>query len=203
MINANTSMTPIPESSFEVKRIIKDHQERLFQKHPLNPSSACLPLLLAKRLTNPSSFEPPWFAPIMTSDRGSLLDCVLETSTNIEKIKASFQIIGFSPNLIGESLERLVSFQSGKHEFQLTLQVRDPYINLVLLVPDEIAAKMLGLSARQVAVDNAIGEVSKDHRDGCRRLRSLQGMCMDGTIAVINSHESKFFILSGPTTSQM
>jgi len=199
-INANTYMTPIPNTSFEVKQIIEKHHVRLCRGHPFNRRSAYLPLNLPDRTTRASGFKPTWFN---EDCYPSLLDIVMDKSARLKTTNVRFQIkeVTPCPSPDFDSLVDVVISNGSEHKYQLVFQIRDRFMDLVVIVPDNVVEKICGISASQVmreerAASKGEDDISDIYEEGCRRLRSMKEKSVDADIAVVTTGGEKYFVLA-------
>lgn len=193
-------MTPIPDTSFEVKKIVENHHVRLCRSHPFNRRSSYLPLDLPDSTTRASDFKPTWF----NDDRyPSLLDIVMDKSVSLKTTNVRFQIkqITPCPSPDFDSLVDVVISNGSEHKYQLVMQIRDRSMDLAVIVPDSVVSKICGISASQVMREERVasedGEyISDAYEEGCRRLRSMKEKSVDADIAVVVMDGEKYFVLA-------
>lgn len=198
-VNVNTFITPVPNSCYEVKSLIIDHHRKVQQNHPFNIKSACLPLKLPESITgklNALNDSQEIFSP--NEDMRTLIDCVIAPSPRSFKVR--FRIMNMKPRLKGESLREVCISNKKFTKFQFILNISDPYFDLAVIVPNIMAERMFGMTARQVKDELENKKISLQQKSACLLMKSLakQEEVVEGTITsmLVGDDGSKYFLLS-------
>ena len=199
--HSNTMITPVPDSTFEVQSLLRNHHLRVQGNHPFNARSALLPLVLPNRVIKGNPLISNDFARqhlASESETRTLLDCILSPPTLRCKVRFYIQDIRNKPDV--GSLSELVI--SNKHTFyyQLFVQARDGDIDLDLLVPDRVAENMLGITAREVVKESGESPDSNNSsaiRAGYERLVTLlqTNEAVEAPIWTVVWNERTYFVL--------
>lgn len=194
-------ITPVPDSTFEVQSLLRNHHLRVQGNHPFNARSALLPLVLPNRVIKGNPLISNDFARqhlASESETRTLLDCILSPPTLRCKVRFYIQDIRNKPDV--GSLSELVI--SNKHTFyyQLFVQARDGDIDLDLLVPDRVAENMLGITAREVVKESGESPDSNNSsaiRAGYERLVTLlqTNEAVEAPIWTVVWNERTYFVL--------
>lgn len=201
-MNVNTSLTPIPDSSYEVKSLITNHHRRVQQDQPYNVRSALLPLILPAIVRGP--LIPELFLEKQPNSSGActrtLLDILLAPAP--ASFKVGFRVTDTKPRLRGQSLEEICLCNRKFSKFQFVINVRDPSIDLTVIVPNNVAEKIFGMTASQAKKEIGRNKVSSEQKAACEWMRNLTGQAnVEGTInSVLVDNGTKYFVLSTPIT---
>ena len=208
-VHSSTSITPVPGTTFEVKTLVRNHHLRVQRNDPFNNRSALLPLELPNGISGRDyKMTSNQIADQQTSSEAespTLLDCIL-LPPNL-RCKVKFCIVGIRNELEEGSLSQLV-IQSKRKEiinfsYQFYFQVRDDDIDLDLLVPNQVAEKIIGVEASAVVVDGDSTVSSTQQRAGYDRLLGLfkdKGV-VEAPIISIELDGRKYFVLADEPTA--
>lgn len=148
--NSNTSITPVPDSTYEIKCLLHNHHLRIQGNHPFNTRSALLPLVLPQRVTLGKRLHSNnTIRQHIPGDSGActLLDCLL--SPPALRCKVRFYIQGIRSKPSDGSLSELIISNNLTFFYQLFVQARDGDIDLDLLVPDRVAESIFDIAAHE------------------------------------------------------
>jgi len=190
-----------------VKTLVRNHHVRVQQNDPFNNRSALLPLELPDRIARRRGYKitSNQIADQQTSTEAeapTLLDCIL-LPPNL-RCKVKFCIIGIRKELKEGFLSQLViqSTKGTNFSYQFYFQVRDDDIDLDLLVPNQVAEKMLGVEASEAAANGESAVSSTQQTAGCDRLSVLvqhEGI-VEASVISIELDGRKYFVLADEPT---
>lgn len=190
-VNVNTTITPIPVSTFEIKALLLRHFKRTLLNHPFNPRCALLPLPLSERIRGTiPSIESKRFPKDGCS---RLIDCIL--APPLTPIKVTFHILGAKQDLKTKCLQDICITNGKLVKYQFVFHVCDSHLDMFLIVPEVVAQKMLGVSASDLIEKDKSDIFSKmAYSKLCRLVNSRQ--IIEGTVMSIIINRSKFFMLT-------
>jgi hypothetical protein len=197
-VNVNTTITPIPVSTFEIKALLLKHFLRTELNHPLNPRCALLPLSLSERIRG---IHPQMDSKRFAKDGFSrLIDCI--STPPLTPIKVLFYILGTKQDLKTKCLQDICVTNGKMVKYQLVLHVCDSHLDMFLNVPEVVAKNMLGISASDLIKKNKDEAVSKAaYRRLCRFTSSRQ--IFEGTVMSVIINQHKFFVLTECPTLEL
>ena len=190
-VNVNTTITPIPVNTFEIKALLLRHFKRTLLNHPFNPRCALLPLTLSERVRGTfPSIESKRFAKEGCS---RLIDCI--AAPPLTPIKATFYILGTKQDLKTKCLQDICITNGKLVKFQLVFHVCDSQLDMFLIVPEVVAQKLLGVSASDLIKKDKNEIFSKlAYSKLCRLINSRQ--IIEGTIVSVIINRYRFFVLT-------
>jgi hypothetical protein len=102
------------------------------------------------------------------------------------------------PQLKGKSLREVCISNKKFAKFQFVICISDPYLDLAVIVPNAVAEKMFGMSARQVKKEIDDGSISSHQKSACNWMKSLaKQQIVEGTIrSILMGDDTKYFVLS-------
>lgn len=191
-MNVNTTMTPIPVSTFEIKALLLRHFKRTLLNHPFNPRCGLLPLVISERVRGAhSSTESKEFA---KDGFSRLIDCI--SAPPLTPIKVTFRILGTKQDLSKTKCLQDICITNGKLvKYQLVFHVCDAHLDMFLNVPEVVAEKMLGISASDlIKKDKDDASSNRANSRFCQLINSHQ--IVEGTVMGVYINRKKFFLLT-------
>lgn len=197
-LNTNTLVTPIPESTLEVKLMLKHHHHRVINNQAFNPSSAVMPIDVSPRLQEErdmiallGEFHPK-------PELENLISCLLPTSASSNLVR--FYIRDTKPTISKNgALDWLCMAKKNCKRFQFMLDVTDGEADLSVLVPDKVAREMFQLTAEEVCQESDDQELRRKNRqafDCFYRLISERKQLEGAILSMVTADNEKYFILS-------
>lgn len=199
MVSSKSWITPLPNTTYEVKVLLKEHGMRILQKHRLNPSSGVLPLNFGKvsevRKEAQSTTGGNQVAPVQANNhnngittkqvqaKNTIFECI---QTELQKAQCIFQLIQTKPAL-SDDLSVLCK-DSSKPSFQFVARLRDSSGEIDVVVPDSSGQALVGLSASE-ALSTKGKKAKKKRAELLGKTRWL------GSIRTVSLHGAKFFVL--------
>jgi len=188
MVSAKSYLTPLPNDTYEVKELLKNHQTRLLRKDPYNPQSGVLPLE-GEAVAEPESTQGTMDV-VDETDVGeegfaSIEHCISEAAPSAFDVK--FQITGTIPSA-EEGRQGFRRLCKG-NKFQFAVSVNDETGSIHALVPSEIGEDLFQIDAEdatEISTSDAVAimkDVTREDKFWKGKIRSFE---MDG---------NRFFIL--------
>jgi len=187
-VNVNTTITPVPSSTFEVKTLLLNHFTRILKGHTFNARCALLPLTPPNnaRVTHLPS-DTKRFSKDCVS---SFIDFIL--APPLTPMKVMFQVLGHNQD--SNSLRNLCISDGRAVRYQLILHVCDSFIDLCFCVPDKLARKIFGAPASDL-INRHKSEVFFDLAH-CKLLSLIRKeQISEGTVVSIMIKDRQFFVL--------
>lgn len=165
----------VPNSTYEVKRLVLSHQLRIKNNHPYNPMSACLKLKLPARIMNKDMFSRT----VSTIGPQSLMQCILGPVPSMSYVR--FYVAGL----------KLMSENDGYDELspRMLLSVHDDIIDMEVIAPKHVFRDLVDLPI-------ATRRSSKNDSHLNQYVKNMIGKQYDGCITSLSSSGKTFFILS-------
>jgi len=179
-VNEKSCVTPLPPCVYEIRERLIQHQARIRDREPPNLCCAVLP---------PNSEPIPSRSPGITAadesvDLHRMVDCLAEPASR--SFLARFKIEGIHPSGGLRSLCR-----RDKTKFRFVLLVCDRTADLNLLVRNDVAEALLGISADLLG-DDAVFEKGQDE---LRRLLDRTSTWQGRIRSALTSDGIKYFLL--------
>lgn len=197
-LNTNTLVTPIPESTLEVKLMLKHHHHRVINNQAFNPSSAVMPIDVSPRLQEERDMIALLGEIHPKPEMENLVSCLLPTSASTNLVR--FVIRDTKPAIRQEGdLSWLCISKTNCKRFQFMLDVTDGEVELSVLVPDKVAREMFQLTADEADEEIDDQELRRKNRqafDCFYRLISERKQLEGAILSMVTADNEKYFILS-------
>jgi hypothetical protein len=199
MVSSKSWLTPLPNNTFEIRELLKEHQQHVFRKDPFNPQSGVLPLdgeaapaaaMVPAQV--PMDIEEPSMD-IAQDDRpatvaaSSIARCISEAAPSSFQVK--FRITGTIPSAQGlRDLCRTGPSENEIH-YQFAVHISDETGEINAIVPNEIGEVMFHRAASdacEIPTPEATAIISDITRDGT---------WWKGEIRSVELNGCRFFIL--------
>jgi len=164
-----SSLTPLPDKTFEIRTLLKEHQMRIRQKQPFNRRSGLLPLQSEVRPANSSKgvnggitspVRNPKFnttSHVSRQGNSTLAHCIAESAG--QAFSVNFQITKTEPSVTGSEigLRGLCAQTNGAgnsaaaESFLFALHIADDTAKLAVIVDNEIGECLLGMTASEAS----------------------------------------------------
>lgn len=196
MVHNKSSMTPLPDKTFEIRTLLQEHQIRVRQKDPFNRRSGLLPLengvqsALGSTEVNGEAISSGISSRLR---RHTLAKCISEPAGKIFAVE--FHVVKTEPSL-SESEVGLRSLcvrnENGSSKksmvFQFVVRIDDRTAQLDVLVADGVAECLLGRTADEACQSTCSGIEILD-------TVTMQDATWNGTIRSVVSKGFKYFTL--------
>ena len=164
---------PLPEYSFDVKKLLRSHSSRENKDGSYNPNAGCLPLQTSEYITQSldSVTHHPWLPSISEPNREwcSLAEVITEESP--AQFTTRFQVESINPPITQTSgsnclrdLCILSKDEDGleKAEFRFVLHVSDAVAELDVIVPDDTAEVIIGSRAKLICAEEVSNQLQNE-----------------------------------------
>lgn len=174
MLN-RSSITPLPEYTYEVQSLLKQHDERLKRKEKVNPTSAIL--FDSSRAEAPKRhMNKSWLgttpAPRKNGDNVHFIhQCIGDNAPSIFNIRA--KLSNMMPNInvdVPDSIQKCCIKGDEGTIFQFALQFEDESAKIYVIIPNDIAENQI---MRCTARDLVKSEESNLRRQCVDRLTKM------------------------------
>mmetsp|Transcript_5551 Transcript_5551/g.7900 ORF Transcript_5551/g.7900 Transcript_5551/m.7900 type:complete len:221 (+) Transcript_5551:835-1497(+) len=170
MAHNRSSLTPLPDKTFEIRALLKEHQMRIRKKEPINKRSGLLPLQLEGQATDGSNGmsgmvtsspvrNPKFNTTSRVSKRGknSLAHCIAESAG--QAFSVQFRINNTEPPVTDSEvgLRKLCVQSKGDgnsvvtEKFQFALHISDDTAEFAVIVGNEVGECLLGMTAKEAS----------------------------------------------------
>ena len=197
MIQHKSGLTPLPNNTYEIKQLLKDHQQRVLRKDPYNPQSGVLPLDgEAVSEAGPATVEDAMDVddlPVDTAQDGfaPIARCISEPAPSSFKVK--FHITGTISGGDDRSnkMQRLCTARPRGNgvQFQFAVSVNDETAAIDALVSNEVGEDLFQLEAADVM------EIPASDADAIMKEVTSEEKLWKGEIRSIEVNGSRFFLL--------
>jgi hypothetical protein len=181
-------MTPLPDMTYEIAQLIKEHHERLERHEQLNPMSGILPLPTGGGDTMDSSMPPSPShlrqSPALEAGKQVETDGLVSLIHDRvpKNLSAFVNIVGTVPPfpvLAGGDIERIIS---GKLNFGVRLEDDDlNQVDAAVTGGSEVAAAILGSSSfASLKADEAIAFLRAAIKRRWKWVADMQSVSLDG-----------------------
>lgn len=197
-LNTNTLVTPIPESTLEVKLMLKHHHHRVINNQAFNPSSAVMPIDVSPRLQEERDMIALLGDIRPKPEMENLVSCLLPTSASTNLVKFYIRDTKPAINKNG-ALSWLCITKKNCTRFQFMLDITDGEVELSILVPDKVAREIFQLTANEACQENDDQELYRKTRqafDCFYRLISERKQLEGAILSMVTADNEKYFILS-------
>lgn len=200
MISTKSALTPLPNDTYEIKKLLENHQQRLARKDPYNPQSGVLPLDGESAAV--AGTEPDEGAPMDMDDGDTPMDieqdgfasialCISEAAPSSFKVK--FHITGTVPCAI-EGHHKLRCLCSNRASgsgvvYQFAVNVNDETAAIDALVSNEVGEDLFQLDA------TAAASVSTSEASAIMKEVTSEDKLWKGQIKSFELNGSRYFIL--------
>lgn len=131
-------MTPLPNDSYEIKELLKDHQQRVLRKDPYNPQSGVLPLQ-----GEPEQDVDETSMDVEQDGSASIARCISEAAPSSFEVK--FHITGTIPS--ADEGEHALRCLCNANKYQFAVNVNDETAAIDALVPNQVGEALFQLEA--------------------------------------------------------
>lgn len=165
----------VPNSTYEVKKLILSHQLRIKNNHPYNPMSACLKLELPTRIMNMGMISRT----LNTIGPRSLIQCIIGPVPSMSYVQ--FHVVDL----------KLMPENGTRDEFspRLLLSIHDGIIDMEVIAPKHIFRDLINLSI-------TTRRSRENDKRVCQYVENMIGKKYDGCITSLSSSGKRFFVLS-------
>ena len=194
MVSAKSALTPLPNDTYEIKEMLKAHQQRIARNDPFNPQSGVLPL--DGEVITGEAQEPAQVAMEVDDAQqeafASIAHCISEAAPSSFKVK--FHITGTIPSTEGGANGLRCLCHANKYKF--AINVNDETAAIDALVPDEVGEVLFGMNAA------AACELSTPDAVTLIRDVTNENNVWIGEIRTFGLNGSRYFILDSVETVQ-
>lgn len=145
MVSAKSALTPLPNDTYEIKEMLKAHQQRIARNEPFNPQSGVLPL--DEEVTTHGPQEPVQVAMEVDETQeeafATIARCISEAAPSSFKVKV--HITGTIPS--AEAGTNGLRHLCHANKYKFAVNVNDETAAIDALVPDEVGEDLFGLNA--------------------------------------------------------
>mmetsp|Transcript_7447 Transcript_7447/g.17027 ORF Transcript_7447/g.17027 Transcript_7447/m.17027 type:complete len:195 (-) Transcript_7447:1572-2156(-) len=182
MASSKSWLTPVPDCTYEIKQLLREHSGRIRRKEPYNPQSGVLPLDYPTfERNNPSN---PQTGAADVRAENTLSQCIEKPAPS--KFSVVFRVLKTVPN-VTNSLEALCKQGSARAKYHFVVRMKDDSGEIDAFVSDSSGAEMMGVSAKQ----------AQDFK-GEKAMEKHKAMCLSwwaGKVCSVTWKERKYFVL--------
>jgi len=205
-IDSSVSLTPLPSYTYEVRRLLADHNARIMQNHEFNPNSGCLPLIVRKDLGRQQTLS--WYRQKFPDDNTvcTLIQCMMGKEPCCFKVR--FVIKKVFPSFNRENNDLKVLCFKGKDRankaseaevmiYQFTIGIYDATSEMNLIVSNSAGRNLIGIGSNDFLTE------TDTHMDPNQHHANIEGVCSrietsvvhKGTIQSLMMNGVKYFVL--------
>ena len=210
MLSAKSGLTQLPSNTFEIKELLKEHQQRVLRNDPFNPQSGVLPLdgqtdpvaAAAALAQDPMDIDNPPLD-VMQDDTPfadaafSIARCISEAAPSSFEVKFRITrtISSESSNELQQGLRHLCTTGPSENEFlyQFAVEISDETGEISAVVPNEIGEIMFNMTAScawEIPTSEAVAI-----------MRDITHAWWKGGIQSVEMDGSRYFILCSLSTA--
>jgi hypothetical protein len=177
-VHAKSWLTPVPDTTFEVRILLDEHHNRILRKDPYIPGSGFLPLEGEVPPTAPDLFVTSpqrGIVPVRDADpqQGLAWFC---SKNMLSKFVGDACVIDTIPKLEGSLKSLCKPSPDGKRFFyRFAVKLQDQTGELNAIVDDNVGAKLLGMPAAQ-AVSTKVNRSNQFFDDQVQWRATLQSL---------------------------
>jgi hypothetical protein len=209
MLSAKSGLTPVPNYTFEIKELLKEHQQRVVRKDSFNPNSGVLPLdgqkipvaAAVAPAQDPMDIEEPSLD-IMQDDTpvvdgvSSVARCRSEAAPGSFEVKFRITrtISSESSSELQQGLRHLCTIGPSENEFlyQYAVEISDETGEISAVVPNDIGDIMFNMPASDACGISASEAVAL--------MSHITRVWWKGGIRSVELDGSRYFILCSLST---
>ena len=208
MVSSKSWLTPLPNNTFEIRELLKEHQQRVLRKDPFNPQSGVLPLgeedapaAAMAPAQDPMYIEEPSkdvaLDNSLTADAtSSVARCIWEAAPSSFQVR--FRIMWTIPSASkrAQGLRDLCRTGPSENEiqYQFAVHISDETGEISAIVPNKIGEVLFHMAASdawEISTTEATTIISDITRDGT---------WWKGEIRSVELNGCRFFILYSLST---
>jgi len=210
-LDAKASLTPLPNYTFEIKRLLAEHNTRIVQNHEFNPNSGYLPLVIKKDLGIQRNLQ--WYRNKFLDDNNvcTLLQCMTGKVPCNFKVRFIIKRV-FPPfdkensGMIALCVEKKPKINEGRDAenkiYQFAMRIFDSTSEMDIIVPNSAGQQLIGISSKDLFSETNTHKRKSQHQDTIDILSySIEtSIVYIGTIQSFMVDGAKYFVLDSLIT---